>query len=99
MKTASIVNDSHISPRDNAILDEFLQETNNTSEPDITSLQPQEISPESLLTLLKDAKALVVSLNTQARPETKIENINSRLTNLEAEIGSIKSSLLKFINQ
>ena len=98
MKRATINTEDHISPQDNKILNEFMDETSSFDAAEPTTSVPAA-SPEALLSVLKDAKTLVRSLHSQQEAAEQTSTIISRLANVEAELEDLKSKIADLINK
>lgn len=89
--------ENHISPKDRALFDDFMDETRSIGTSGSTSPSPSG-SPEALLALLKDTKKLVNSLHSGQEPTELANEIISRLKNVELELADLKSKVAEFIN-
>ncbi|MBW7991850.1 MAG: hypothetical protein FVQ84_17780 [Planctomycetes bacterium] len=90
--------ENHISPKNRAILDDFMVETSSFEASESTSSMPSA-SPEALLSVLKDAKALVNSLQSRQEPNEHAKEIITRLANVEAELTDLKSKITDLLNK
>ncbi|OEU66498.1 MAG: hypothetical protein BA863_06125 [Desulfovibrio sp. S3730MH75] len=88
---------NHISPKDRALLDDFMDETSSFDTSNSITNIPSA-SPEALLSLLKDTKKLVNSLHSGQEPTEQGKEIISRLKNVELELADLKSKVAAFIN-
>lgn len=98
MKSATMNIEDHISPEDIVLLDEFMDETSSFNASESTSGAPA-VSPEALLSVLKDAKMLVRSLHSRQQPTEQTSEIISRLASVEAELADLKCKIADLINK
>lgn len=88
---------NHISAKDRALFDDFMDETSSFKTSNSTSQSPSA-SPEALLSLLKDTKIIINSLHSGQESIEQGKEIISRLKNVELELADLKSKVAEFIN-
>jgi hypothetical protein len=95
MKSTKQHNTNHLSEEEVAIFDEFLDETSLLSTSKAIKNESGAMSLQSLLAALNNARDLADSLQSNSVSNEQMEEINTRLADIEAELTDLKLKISK----